>query len=99
MIGCCGHAANFYDSVTTWPSWMDLSAASTIFRLLTSSILRALAAGYAHVPGQCRLVVPPVDDEIMPLGLAADRLGDGGMQKLIAFRRPERCAKIRRILL
>src|SRR6476469_7559693 len=32
------------------------------------------AAGHAHVAGQRRALVPPVDDEVMSLGLAGDGL-------------------------
>src|SRR5215208_1575108 len=53
-----------------------------------------LSAGYAHVAGQCRLLVTAVDDEIMAFRLAADRFADRGMQRLIAFRRPQRCPQV-----
>src|SRR6516164_865971 len=40
-----------------------------------------------------------VDDEVVPLGLARDSLRNGRMQELVALRRTQRRAQIRRILL
>ena len=45
-----------------------------------------LPAGDTHVPRHGGLVVAPVDDEVVALGLAADGLVDGGVQKVIALR-------------
>src|SRR6185503_8500869 len=61
--------------------------------------LAPLSAGDAHVSGHRRLAVSAVDDEVMALGLAGDRLADRCMKKLIAFGRSERRSQIRCIFL
>src|SRR5262245_30083939 len=49
--------------------------------------------------GKCGLVVAPVDDEIMTLGLARDRVVDGGIEQFVAFRRPQGSPEIGRVFL
>src|ERR671935_1317453 len=53
-----------------------------------------LSAGYAHVAGECRPLVAAVDDEIVALGLARDRLRDGCIEEIVAFRGAQRGAQI-----
>jgi hypothetical protein len=43
-----------------------------------------LAAGHAHMPRQCRALVAAVDDKIVALGLARNRLVDGGEEEIPA---------------
>jgi hypothetical protein len=45
----------------------------------------ASPAGDAHMAGKRRLVVAPVDDEIMALGLARDRFVDRGIEEFVGF--------------
>ncbi len=54
-----------------------------------------LPAGHAHVPRHRRPVVPPVDNEIMPLRLAADRFQDRRIQLGIRSAGPHHRAQIR----
>src|SRR4051794_15859266 len=61
--------------------------------------LRALAARDAHMARNRRAVVPPVDDEIVALGLAGDRVLDGRIEELVAFRAAQGRPEIGRILL
>ena len=49
-----------------------------------------LSPRYTHVPRYGGLVVAPVDDEVMALGLAADGLVDGGVEKVVALRGAKR---------
>src|SRR5262249_58369977 len=58
-----------------------------------------LAAGDAHVAGEGRALVAAVDDEVVALGLAPDRLVDGGIERVVALRGAQRRAQIRRVVL
>src|SRR5262245_44555799 len=58
-----------------------------------------LAAGYVHVAGQRRTLVAAVDDEVVPLGLAGNRLLDRGMQEVIALGGAQRRAQVGGVLL
>src|SRR5688572_4408845 len=60
---------------------------------------RASAAGHAHMPGDRGPGVAAVDDEVVPLGLARDRLAYGGDQRLIALALAQRRAQVGRVLL
>ena len=42
-------------------------------------------AGDAHMPADARAVVAAIDDEVVALGLARDRLGDRLVEKLVAL--------------
>src|SRR5262245_54237350 len=53
-----------------------------------------LAAWHAQVTCECRALMAPVDDEIVALGLARDRLGDRGVEQIVAFGRAQRSAQI-----
>src|SRR6185312_13756964 len=53
-----------------------------------------LAAGHVHVAGEGRALMAPVDDEIVALGLARDRLGDRGIEEIVAFGCAQRSAQI-----
>src|ERR1700741_719693 len=57
------------------------------------------AAGYAHVPRDGGGASAPVDDEVVPLGLAQDRGIDRGIDEIDAFRSPQWRAQIGGILL
>ena len=57
------------------------------------------AAGHAHVAADRRARMAAVDDEIVALGLAPDRLVDRRNQGLVALAPPERRAQVRRVLL
>src|SRR6266851_2661341 len=57
------------------------------------------APGHAHVARQRRPLVTPVDDEIVPLGLARDGFLDRRMQQLVALGGAQRSAQIRGVLL
>src|SRR4051812_41027633 len=52
------------------------------------------AAGHAHVPGEGRALVAAVDDEIMALGLARDRVLDGSIEQGVTLRRAQRRAEV-----
>ncbi len=60
---------------------------------------RALAAGDAHMARQRWAPMAAVDDEIVPLGLARDRVLDRCLQKLVAFGGAQRRAQVRGIFL
>src|SRR5215510_5009666 len=47
----------------------------------------------------CRLGMPAIDDEIVALGLAADRLMDGRLQEIVALARPQRRAQVGGVIL
>src|SRR5262249_53618992 len=51
-----------------------------------SSVVRS-APGHAHVAGERRPLMAPVDDEIVPLGLARDRFRDRRIEQIVAFGR------------
>src|SRR5688572_33288415 len=51
------------------------------------------------MPAHGRPAGAAVDDEVVSLGLSRDRLVDRPLQELVAFRRAERGAQIRRVLL
>src|SRR5262249_48766877 len=51
-----------------------------------SSVVRS-APGQAHVAGERRPLMAPVDDEIVPLGLARDRFRDRRIEQIVAFGR------------
>src|SRR5437763_12775266 len=53
----------------------------------------------AHMAGNRGPVVAPVDDEIVPLGLARDRFADRSFKRLIAFGLAQWRTQIRRVLL
>ena len=46
---------------------------------LIAVVASTLAARHAHMAGQCCAPVPAINHEIMPFGLARDRLIDGGI--------------------
>ena len=56
-------------------------------------------AGDAHVARQRGALVPAIDDEIVALGLAGDRLVDGGVEEIVAFGGAQRLAQIGRVVL
>ena len=58
-----------------------------------------LPARHAHVPGDSRLVMAAVYDEVVALGLAGNRLPDRIVQPLVRHAGPQQRAKIGRILL
>ncbi len=58
-----------------------------------------LAACHAHMARQCGALVPAIDHEIMPFGLACDRLIDGGVETCVAFRSAQRTAQVGSIAL
>src|ERR1700688_3210952 len=45
------------------------------------------------MPGQRRALMAPIDDEIVPLGLARDRFLDRGFERLVVRREPQRGAQ------
>ena len=57
------------------------------------------AAGHAHVAADRRARVAAVDDEVVALGLAPDRLVDRRDQGLVALAAAERRAQVGRVLL
>src|SRR5690242_13662486 len=60
---------------------------------------RRSTAGDAHMPRHRRALVPAVDDEVMALGLARDRLGDRRVERLVALAEAQRRAQIGGVLL
>src|SRR5579859_7721246 len=58
-----------------------------------------LAAGDAHMARHGRTAMAPVDDEIMPFGLAADRLRDRRVERAVLGAGAQRRAEIGRIFL
>src|SRR5215468_5447593 len=59
----------------------------------------ASAAGDVHVPRQRRALVAAVNDEVVALGLAGDRLIDGSVKQLIPLRGAQCSAEVGGILL
>src|SRR4029077_9568635 len=59
-----------------------------------SLTIAELAASHAHMAGQGRALMPSIDQEIMPLGFACNRLIDRSIQEVIACRSPQRIAEI-----
>ena len=57
------------------------------------------AAGDAHMAGERRAPMAPVDDEIVPPGLARDCFIDGGIEQVIGLGRPQRAAQVRGVFL
>ena len=57
------------------------------------------AAGDAHVARDGGAVAAAVDDEVVALGLAADRLVDGGDQRVVRFAGAQRRAQVGRVVL
>ena len=57
------------------------------------------APGHAHVPRDGRALVVAVDDEVVPLRLAADGLVDRGMQDGVALGRAQRRPQVGRVVL
>jgi hypothetical protein len=51
-------------------------------------------AGDAHVAGERRAPMAPVDDEVVTPGLARDRFIDGGIEQVIGFGRPQHAAQL-----
>src|SRR5215475_10199017 len=60
---------------------------------------RGLPPRHAHVARECRAAVAAVDDEIVALGLARDRLVDRIIEQIVAFRGTQRRAQICGVLL
>src|SRR5436190_1824622 len=58
-----------------------------------------LPAGHAHVPRHRGLLVLAVDDEVVALGLARDRLVDCRLEELVSLRGAERRAEVGGVLL
>ena len=69
------------------------------FASLNPGYREELPASHAHMARQRRPLVPPVDNEIVALGLARDRFFDGGVQKIVAFGCAQRLAQIGRVFL
>src|SRR5262249_15496678 len=57
------------------------------------------AARHAHMSADRGSGVPAIDDEVVALGLAADRFVDGRLQQLVAFARPQRRAQVGGVIL
>ena len=57
------------------------------------------AAGHAHVARHGRAAVAAVDDEVVALGLARDRLGDRPVEQLVALGGAQRRAQVGGVLL
>src|SRR3546814_1059409 len=55
---------------------------------------KSSAAGDAHVAGDRRLLAAAVDDDVVALGLAADRLEDPGLEQLVALALAPRRARV-----
>src|SRR6266702_4471938 len=85
------------------PSTLTRSLAVWRLSRISETSLKAIArrspAGHAHMAGDRGPVVAAIDDEIVAFRLAADRLADRRVERLVAFRLPQRCAQIGRILL
>src|SRR4051812_42606399 len=60
---------------------------------------RLSAAGDAHMARQRGPLVAPIDNEIVPFGLASDCFVDRCIQQVVAFRGTQRPAQIGRVLL
>ncbi len=59
--------------------------------------LGPLAAGHVHMARHRWKSARPVDDEVMPLGLAGDGFADRRVEKFVAFRGAQRRAQIGRV--
>src|SRR5437870_4527563 len=77
---------------------MRLREACSILALTTCK-LDALSAGHAHVARHGGTVVRAVDDEVVTLGLARDRLGNRGMKEIVGFRGAKRGTQVGGVLL
>ena len=55
---------------------------------------RLLAAGHAHVATDCWLLVPSVNDEIMPFGFARNRFAHGIVQEIFGVTATDRGPQI-----
>src|SRR5262249_33840970 len=58
-----------------------------------------LSAGHAHMAGDGRTLVAAIDDEVVPLGLAADRLVNRSHEQVVGLRRTQWFAQIGRVFL
>src|SRR5207249_3227000 len=58
-----------------------------------------LAAGDAHMAAHGRRRMATIDDEIVPFGLACNRLGDGLVEEFVALRRAQGRAQVGGVLL
>src|SRR5262245_16718737 len=68
-------------------------------RSATSVLWCSSAAGDAHVAGDGGLSRAPIDDEIVALGLARDRLIDGACEERIVPARSQWCAQVGGVIL
>src|SRR5271157_1095379 len=59
----------------------------------------ASAAGHAHMAGNGRALVAAIDNEIVALGLAPDRLVDRGKEQVVGLRGAQWFAQIGRVFL
>src|SRR5215831_15749928 len=58
-----------------------------------------LSARHAHMAGDGRTLVAAIDDEVVPLGLAADRLVNRSHEQVVGLRRTQWFAQIGRVFL
>ena len=54
----------------------------------------ALSAGHAHMARYSRDTIRPVNDEIMPLWFAGDRIADSRVEEIVPLRSAQRGAQI-----
>ena len=54
----------------------------------------ALSAGHAHMARYSRDAIRPVNDEIMPLWFAGDRIADSRVEEIVPLRSAQRGAQI-----
>src|SRR5215467_11069015 len=57
------------------------------------------AAGHAHVAGDGGALMAAIDDEVVALGLAANRLVDRGKERIVGLRSAQGFAQIGRVVL
>src|SRR5215469_1475079 len=64
-----------------------------------SGVAERSPAGHTHMAADRRPVMTAVDDEVVTLGFAADRLADRRFEKLVTFGLAQRRTQVRGILL
>ena len=77
-----------FGEIASWPGCGGGSAArlpAKDVREFRRPTAECSAAGHAHVAGEGGAAVAAVDDEIVPLGLAGDRLVDCRVQQIVGL--------------
>src|SRR5690348_2270333 len=68
-------------------------------RRAARTVVLALSPSHAHMAGDGGALVAAIDNEIVPLRLAADRLVDRGKEQVVGLRGAQRLTQIGRVFL